>query len=144
MAGEIAGRFLAAVLAQPKVKALLSSEHFSVDGTLLEAWAGLQSFRPKDGSSPPADPGRNGEQDFHSQRRSNGVRRKFRVCGSPKRIRCIAERSWNFSRRDNKNSGPREVMRRSIQAQSQGETYSAPLFWTVRSRNTSAGLCRLT
>ena len=48
--GDIATQFLAAVLAQPKVKALLSNEHFSVDGTLLEAWASTKSFRPKDGS----------------------------------------------------------------------------------------------
>ena len=71
LAGEIAIRFLAAVLAQPKVKALLSDEHFSVDGTLLEAWASTKSFRPKDGSGPPPDRGRNGDQDFHGQKRSN-------------------------------------------------------------------------
>ena len=57
--GDIAAQFLAAVLAQDKVKALLSSEHFSVDGTLLEAWASLKSFRPKDGSGDPPGPGRN-------------------------------------------------------------------------------------
>ena len=71
LAGEVASRFLAAVLSQPKVKALLSDEHFSVDGTLLEAWASTKSFRPKDGSGPPPAAGRNGEQDFHGQRRSN-------------------------------------------------------------------------
>src|SRR3984957_12510469 len=71
LAGEVAMKFLAAVLAQPKVKALLSTEHFSVDGTLLEAWARMKSFRPKDGSGPPPDAGRNGEQDFHGQKRSN-------------------------------------------------------------------------
>jgi len=71
LAGDVAVKFLAAVLAQPKVKALLSSEHFSVDGTLLEAWASTKSFRPKDGSGPPPDAGRNGEQDFHGQQRSN-------------------------------------------------------------------------
>jgi hypothetical protein len=70
-AGDVAMKFLAAVLAQPKVKALLSTEHFSVDGTLLEAWASMKSFRPKDGSGPPPDAGRNGEQDFHGQKRSN-------------------------------------------------------------------------
>ena len=69
--GEVATKFLATVLAQPKVKALLSTEHFSVDGTLLEAWASTKSFRPKDGSGPPPDAGRNGEQDFHGQKRSN-------------------------------------------------------------------------
>jgi transposase len=57
--GEIAREFLLAVLADPRVKRLLSSEHFSVDGTLIEAWASMKSFQPKDGSGPPADPGRN-------------------------------------------------------------------------------------
>ena len=46
--GEIAAKFLAAVVAQPRVKRLLSSDHFSVDGTLLEAWASIKSFRRKD------------------------------------------------------------------------------------------------
>ena len=48
--GDIAAKFLAAVLAQPKVKKLLSTDHFSVDGTLIEAWASMKSFKPKDGS----------------------------------------------------------------------------------------------
>jgi IS5 family transposase len=69
--GEVAARFLATVLAQPKVSALLSTEHFSVDGTLLEAWASTKSFRPNDGSGPPPDAGRNGDQDFRGQKRSN-------------------------------------------------------------------------
>ena len=69
--GDIAAQFLAAVLAQDKVKALLSSERFSVDGTLLEAWASLKSFRPKDGSREPPGAGRNGERDFHGERRRN-------------------------------------------------------------------------
>ncbi len=46
--GEIAAKLLTAVLAQPRVKRLLSSEHFSVDGTLIEAWASMKSFRPKE------------------------------------------------------------------------------------------------
>lgn len=71
LAGDVAVKVLAGVLAQPQVKALLSGEHFSVDGTLLEAWASTKSFRPKDGSGPPADPGRNGEQDFRRQKRGN-------------------------------------------------------------------------
>ena len=45
--GEIAAKFLTAVLAQPRVKRLLSSDHFSVDGTLIEAWASMKSFKPK-------------------------------------------------------------------------------------------------
>jgi transposase len=69
--GDVALKFLAGVLAQRQVKVLLSTEHFSVDGTLLEAWASTKSFRPKDGSGPPPDAGRNGEQDFHGQKRSN-------------------------------------------------------------------------
>ena len=56
---------------KPKVKRLLSSEHFSVDGTLLEAWASVKSFRPRDGSGDPPGPGRNGERDFHGERRRN-------------------------------------------------------------------------
>jgi transposase len=69
--GEIAAKFLRAVLGQPKVKMLLSDEHFSVDGTLIQAWASMKSFRPKDGSGEPPDPGRNGERDFHGERRTN-------------------------------------------------------------------------
>lgn len=70
--GEIAAKFLAAVLAQPKVKRLLSSDHFSVDGTLIEAWASIKSFRRKDGSDDDRQrPGRNAERDFHREKRSN-------------------------------------------------------------------------
>jgi transposase len=69
--GEIAAKFLRAVLAQPKVKALLSDEHFSVDGTLIQAWASMKSFRAKDGSGEPPAPGRNGERDFHREQRTN-------------------------------------------------------------------------
>ena len=73
LAGDIAAKFLAAVLAQPRVKRLLSSDHFSVDGTLIEAWASLKSFRPKHGSDdgPPSAGGRNAEADFHGQKRRN-------------------------------------------------------------------------
>ena len=74
LAGEIAAKFLAAVLAQPRVKQLLSSDHFSVDGTLIEAWASMKSFKPKDQSgdqAPPPPGGRNIEVDFKGQKRSN-------------------------------------------------------------------------
>ena len=72
LAGEIAGKFLRAVLAQPRVKRLMSSDHFSVDGTLIEAWASLKSFRRKDGSdNDPEGPGRNAERGFHKETRSN-------------------------------------------------------------------------
>jgi transposase len=69
--GDIARKFMAAVLNQGSVKALLSDDHFSVDGTLIEAWASTKSFRPKDGSGEPPAPGRNGERDFHREKRSN-------------------------------------------------------------------------
>lgn len=69
---EIAAKFLSAVLAQPKVKRLLSSDHFSVDGTLIEAWASIKSFRKKDGSDNDSQgPGRNAERNFHKEKRSN-------------------------------------------------------------------------
>jgi transposase len=69
---EIADRFFAIVVAQAKLRRYVSSDHFSVDGTLLEAWASHKSFKTKDGSAlPPASPGRNAEVDFHGQRRSN-------------------------------------------------------------------------
>jgi transposase len=69
--GDIARGFLAAILADPQVKPLLSAEHFSVDGTLIEAWASIKSFRPKDGGGESPAPGRNGERDFHGEKRSN-------------------------------------------------------------------------
>jgi transposase len=70
--GEIAAKFLAAVLAQSKVKRLLSSDHFSVDGTLIEAWASIKSFRRKDGGDDDRQgPGRNAERNFHKEKRSN-------------------------------------------------------------------------
>jgi transposase len=79
--GEIAAKFLAAVLAQPRVERLLSTEHFSVDGTLIEAWASMKSFRPipaehgDEGDGPPSPPGggRNAEVDFKGQKRSNAT-----------------------------------------------------------------------
>jgi transposase len=69
--GEIAACFMAALLNLPQVKGLLSDEHFSVDGTLIEAWASMKSFRPKDGSGEPPAAGRNAERDFHGEKRSN-------------------------------------------------------------------------
>jgi transposase len=71
--GDIAAKLLRAVLAQPRVTRLLSTDHFSVDGALIEAWASMKSFRPKQGrDEPPADGGgRNQETDFHGEKRSN-------------------------------------------------------------------------
>jgi transposase len=72
LAGDIAAKFLAAVLSQPQVKRLLSSDHFSVDGTLVEAWASMKSFKARDGSDdPPGGRGRNSEANFHGEKRSN-------------------------------------------------------------------------
>jgi transposase len=86
MDGDIAAKFLDAILAQPKVKRLLSTEHFSVDGTLIQAWASMKSFKPKGESgggdgpergpgAPPAGGGRNAprnaEVDFKGQARTN-------------------------------------------------------------------------
>jgi transposase len=68
---DVARKFLAALLNQEKVRKLLSDEHFSVDGTQIQAWASMKSFKAKDGSSEPPDPGRNGEQDFRGEKRSN-------------------------------------------------------------------------
>ena len=71
--GDIATKFLSTVMEQPRVTRLLSTDHFSVDGTLVEAWASMKSFRPKDGSDEPPAPGsgRNREADFQGQKRSN-------------------------------------------------------------------------
>jgi transposase len=72
--GDIAAKFMAAVLGQPRIRQLLSTEHFSVDGTLIEAWASMKSVKPKDGSGePPEGGGRNLDADFHGQKRSNAT-----------------------------------------------------------------------
>jgi transposase len=70
---EVAKLFLAEVVEQAREKGLTSDEHFTVDGTLLEAWAGIKSFQRKDGNNPPSrddDPG-NPTVDFHGEKRSN-------------------------------------------------------------------------
>lgn len=71
LGGDIAGKFLGAVISHPWVKRLLSTQHFSVDGTLIEAWAGMKSFQPKD--QDPNGPGASGSDDFHGQKRSNAT-----------------------------------------------------------------------
>ena len=79
--GEIAAKFLAAVLSQPRVKRLLSSEHFSVDGTLIQAWASMKSFKPKEpagndgGRGEGRGEGRNAAADFRGEKRSNETHR---------------------------------------------------------------------
>ncbi len=59
------------VVEQARRRGLLSDDHFSVDGTLIEAWASIKSFRPKDGGDEPPGPGRNSERTFHGEKRSN-------------------------------------------------------------------------
>ena len=68
---DVADEFFAAVVRQAKLRRYISSDHFSVDGTLLNAWASHKSFKPKDG--PPSEPpaGRNVEVQWHGQKRSN-------------------------------------------------------------------------
>jgi len=70
--GDIAAAFFDAVVDQARQAGLLSDEHFTVDGTLLEAWASLKSFRPKDDDAPepPDDPG-NPTVNFHGESRRN-------------------------------------------------------------------------
>src|SRR5215472_10836332 len=67
-AGEVFEKFMTRLLNHPQVKPLLSDEHFSVDGTLIEAWASQRSFRPKDGSDEDGS-------DFHGQTRKNDTHR---------------------------------------------------------------------
>jgi transposase len=71
---DVAGEFFAAVVERAQQLGLMSSEHFTVDGTLIEAWASLKSFRPKDEKpedrDPPDDPG-NPTVNFHGEKRSN-------------------------------------------------------------------------
>ena len=74
--GDIAAKFFVSVLNLPQVRKLLSGEHFSVDGTLIEAWASMKSFVPKDSGDPPSGKdhgsgGRNAERDFHGEKRKN-------------------------------------------------------------------------
>src|SRR5713101_1168103 len=75
LAADIAKTLFAEVLAQARSCDLLSTEHFTIDGTLIEAWASHKSFKRKDGSdqqTPPDDPG-NPTVDFHGERRSNAT-----------------------------------------------------------------------
>ena len=74
--GDIAQGFFDQVLAQARCNKLLSDEHFSVDGTLIEAWASNKSFRPKDESAPPPNGGkRNQGVNFRKEKRSNATHR---------------------------------------------------------------------
>lgn len=69
---DLAGAFFSRIKGQAAQAGLLSDEHFTVDGTLIEAWASMKSFRPKDSQTPSAgSAGRNPEVDFHGERRLN-------------------------------------------------------------------------
>jgi transposase len=72
LAHDVAGQFFRAIVAQAKSAKLMSSEHFTVDGTLIESWASLKSFKKKgeDNKTPPDDPG-NPTVSFHGEKRSN-------------------------------------------------------------------------
>ncbi len=96
LAGDVAVSFLLAVMGDSAVKRLLSAEHFSLDGALIDAWASTKSFRRKDGQDePPTGPGRNAERSFRGEKRSNEthesttdpVARLYRkVQGQPSRL----------------------------------------------------------
>jgi transposase len=78
LTSAVAQAFFAAIRSQAEARKLLSREHFSVDGTLLEAAASLKSLRPlerDEGAEPPAGGGRNPDVDFHGQRRGNATHR---------------------------------------------------------------------
>lgn len=70
---EVSATLLAGVVGHRKVRRLLSRDHFSVDGTLIEAWASMKSFRPRGGGDDDtgSGSGRNRERDFHGDKRSN-------------------------------------------------------------------------
>lgn len=88
LAGDIAAKFLSAVVAQSRVQVLLSDDHFSVDGTLIDAWASMKSFKPEEDDAPEGDDdddkgldtggsgrakakGRNRERDFRGEKGTN-------------------------------------------------------------------------
>jgi transposase len=73
IAHDIGREFFDRVVALARAKGLLSDEHFTVDGTLIEAWASLKSFRPKGRPVPPPDDPGNPTVDFHGERRSNAT-----------------------------------------------------------------------
>ena len=75
LAAGVSARLLSGVVRHEKVRRLLSRDHFSVDGTLIDAWASMKSFRPRaddDGEGPPG-PGRNAARGFRGEKRSNAT-----------------------------------------------------------------------
>ena len=98
--GEVAAKFMTGVLNLPEVQKLLSSEHFSMDGTLIEAWASMKSLVPKDDADPPRQQGgRNGERDFRGEKRSNATHASTtprRGCSVKASFPCLARRVTRF------------------------------------------------
>src|SRR5574337_477903 len=68
---KVARKLLRRVVKRARAAQLLSNEHFSVDGTLIESWAAVKSMRRRDGQDDPPGPGRNPSVDFHGEKRSN-------------------------------------------------------------------------
>ncbi len=93
--GDIAASFFDEVVEQARGRRLLSDEHFTVDGTLMEAWAGQKSFRRKEHAAcPPDDPG-NPTVNFHGERRSNPTHQSTRILTAGcSRRRKATKRSW--------------------------------------------------
>ena len=88
---EVASKFLAQIVGAARAAGLMSDDHFTVDGTLIEAWASLKSFRPKDEDPkdrPPADDPGNPTVNFHGEKRSNATHRSRTI-----RSRCWLERA---------------------------------------------------
>ncbi len=71
LGADVSAKLLNGVVEHKRVRRLLSRDHFSVDGTLIEAWASMKSFRPKDGDDDAGPGGGNAERDFHGQKRRN-------------------------------------------------------------------------
>lgn len=71
LAADVSSKFLSGVVEHKRVRRLLSRDHFSVDGTLIEAWASMKSFRPKGGDDDAGPGGGNAERDFHGEKRRN-------------------------------------------------------------------------
>jgi transposase len=71
LTADIARQLFANIVEQARIAGLLSDEHFSVDGTMIQAWASHKSFRPKDEDEPPSGAGRNAARDFRGEARAN-------------------------------------------------------------------------
>ena len=106
--GEVAAKFLAAVLNRPRVKRLLSTQHFSADGTLIEAWASLKSFKPKpgegggaggppEGGTGPAATERAGATRRSTSRASGARTRRIARPPTPRRCSIARGRAWRRS-----------------------------------------------